>query len=1186
MSVADRQAARAEQEQRRIAQIQSQGTAAPDARFMAGPNAINAPAQPPTAPPPVQEQEQPAGLQSPDQAVRLAKVLQARGRDGLGDEMYERSINLLKDYETRNPGEMAKFNKSANLSQFETEMIERSPVDSSFEARQKKQRDITSRVMLPRRKLEDLPEDSRERVLRNEELSGLDTTTGFGDNIVEVMHAAAQFDSPRVKRAFLESSVRDEIEAAGITLPEGAEVVGLNENLNEVMYLRPTKDGKLRWTLSNSENFRVQDFGMIADPSELLSMVGSVVGTVATKNKAIGEFAGDLVGRNVGLAIEYAISSGEVTPEDMGAAMMGTPFESAFETIASRVIGRVIDIPGRKSRVLAADEKAVTDAQANIAETADALDTINRINGPDGRKVSVTPAEAANQDKALVTQRSKEKNLPSKKKEALEVERLNNQRALGEATENSLGPTASSTSYNPAQAVADIQETVGAAHRAARHPDATPETPLITKTSENLDNGVEVRTYSFSGDEAKFSTSAELGGEGFNQGARVIVSHDTQEVLLHDLFAGTKTQGQTIALLNEAYTDTAALGYSMGSGNIVSPSAQKMITRLEGMGWSVAESPNAVKLPNGHIRTTDGSPVYTVVGAPGEVVLSREFAQDSFDRMAIEGELEQFEAMLPAAQQYANDANTNLLNILGWNKQRRYSNYSIDNPGSTGLRTQIRALQNRNRTALTQSEATDGERLLAAATRREVDEEGNDFLTGLASEQLDFANVITARDRLARIAQETEDPDALRLVQTLDNLIKNGTTRTAKGNVIAASTRKNITDALANTRSASKFVEEAQQTINASRLFEKNKNGEYLYTNLKDWDSLMAGGARFIKNMRPLIDGSPILKKESAAVMRQLYRERVMPDGVWSRTRHNTFMNRYSESLPVVFNEADMAELAKYELASGKGGVWNRLVGRAQERAAKATSFVDGAKGAPKPTGDAPPSAIKINPKSIIASINSQPPQRTAAYMRWVRKNDPAQFAQLQEAAKHQIQTDLQTKFFSPDAAGQMTRAKANRLSAWVDGNKDTIREVLGEEYYANIRAIAKANDVSTRAFRVKGTAEETQTILTRTFRSLIGPLSRPQRQLTAAQFARTRLSARRAIRMMSDPAAIREIMAATKNGVTMESQAGIALFSRLGLWSDFGVVGDPADPEYQAQAMTIWNQLKEDTLGEFSDVE
>ncbi|GAF87016.1 unnamed protein product, partial [marine sediment metagenome] len=145
--------------------------------------------------------------------------------------------------------------------------------------------------------------------------------------------------------------------------------------------------------------------------------------------------------------------------------------------------------------------------------------------------------------------------------------------------------------------------------------------------------------------------------------------------------------------------------------------------------------------------------------------------------------------------------------------------------------------------------------------------------------------------------------------------------------------------------------------------------------------------------------------------------------------------------------------------------------------------------------------------------------------------------------------------------------------------NEQTIRSVLGEDYWANLRGIVRANDVTTRGFRVKGAADDTQTIVTRIFRSLIGPLSKPQRQLTAAQFARARLGARKALNMLSDPEAIRAISTAAKQGVSMESAAGIALFSRLGFWSEFGIIGDPASPEYQQAAQEIWQQLKEDTL-------
>ena len=1094
-------------------------------------------------------------------AKKAAEVL-TENADVWDADRLEKGWSRVKTFVSENPDAVKQFAQESTLDKWKTTTIETSPMPSTFEARRRKLEDPLARVIIPKRRLEDLSPDSRERVMAEEEKGGLDTVSGFGDNVIDVMHAAVQFDSPRMKRLFMEAAVRDDIEEAGIELPEGAEVVGLNENLQEVQFLKPTEDGKLRWTLANSEVVRMQDIGVIADPSELLSALGSVAGTVLTKSRIAGEFAGDIVGRNIGLAIEYALSNGEVTPEDMQAAVMGTPFESAFETIASRVLGRIIDTPARRRRVLAEGDNA-TRAQENIAETADAVEIVNDITG---KRLQVTPAEAANIEKALIEQRSKEKNLPAKKRQGLEAERFANQRVLSEATDKALGPTATSPNYDPYTAVENVSNTVADAHRRAAISDE-----VIIPTTHQIEDGVEVRTFAFADDVSAGSLNA---GPEFDQGVRVFVDHDTQSLVVKDVFAGAKSQGQTLALLDRAWADTAQLGYRMGTDKSVSASAQKMMTRLEGLGWSFSRNPAAKTDPRtGNIFTEDGSPAFFVEGAPGEVVLTKEFREDAFDRMAIEGELESFEQMLPAAQELANDANTSLLNILGWRKQARHSNYTLDNPSSTGLRQQIRAVQNRLNTSLTGVEAAEADKVLRAATRREVDDEGNEFLAGLANEQLDFANVLSARDRLSRIALETEDPDVVGIVRTLDNLINNSTARTLKGNPIAQSTRSNITNAIAASRTAQGFVTEASNIINSSRLFQKNRNGEFLYTNLKDWDSLMAGGARFIKNLKPLIDGSPTLKRESAAVLRELYRDKVFTDGRWSRTKHESFMGRYSESLEVVFEADDLAALARFDLTGNGKGVWDRLVAKQTARAARASAFVGKA--------DAVVDPIKINPRAIIESISKQPFGRTAAYMRWVAKNDPKQFAQLQDAAKEQIRSRLQTKYFDPEVAGPQTRAKANQLTVWLNENERVIRDVLGEEYWAGIRATVRANDVTTRGFRIKGTADETQTIITRAFRSLIGPLTKPQRQLTAVQFARTRIAARKALRMLSSPEAIRDIGVAAKNGVTVESQAGIALMSRLGLWSEFGIVGDPADPAYQAAAMEIWQQLKEDTIGE-----
>ena len=1106
-------------------------------------------------------------LEQVEDALFLADAL-----PGMKNERdRHRTMMMLERFEEQRPGQLSKAHAAREIDSWEAGVIDAQPHASSFELNQRRRNlgpsgDIAFR---PARRLEDLPPDSYERVVREAELAGLDTTSGFGDNIWEVMKAAAQFDSPHVRNMFMETAVRSAIDEAGVTIPDGYQVVRNHPDLGTPMYLKPTEDGKLRWTLADPQYSSFKDIGIIADPSDLLSAIGAGVGTAMTGNRLIGELAGDMVGRNVGLLIEMLISRDMLKEDEVYKAFGIGLLESGGETAVSRAGGRVMDRLTRGNRVLVDPRANTSDIEQHISETADMMETIETITG---RALSLTPAEAAGSASALRIQRSKEANLSSAQQISLANERDINANILAEANEKAMGPRdPGAMDKNAYQAVEELPI-------AAKSADQKKNKELVTRSRtydpENRD--VELIDFAFTDDVSTGSTfRAE---DGFDKGVRLEVDRALERTVLTDAFAGQHSQGNTIVLLDRAWREAQEIGYPMYTSSSISPSAQKMIKRMEEMGWRFdpAVDPSDIKIAaNGNMYSESGEPLFKIVGAPGEVTLTKPFREDGFEKMALESELRTYEEMLPAAQQWANEAQDNLLGTIGWKPQSRTSNYYVVNDARTGLRTQIRAIQNRFDQALTGVEAQGANRLLRQSIRTATDEEGNDFLTGLAGDTLDLGNLIRARDAMAEVAAKTQDPDAIRLVQTIDNLLKNGTVKTNKGTTVAASRRTTINEQIRSVSEAQDAVHEAASAVNVGIIFKKNADGEYINTTPQQWRTLLKGRS-FLVNLAPVVGNSTGIRAESARVLRGLYRDEVMPNGAaWSRAKHDKFMSDYAESINHVFDENDVSQLQAYDLQGGAGELWEKLVNKATFRAERARAMTGATR---TPTG---PDPIAIQPTRIIESLNSQNWIQVQGYMDWVRRTDPKHFEVLQEQGRQQIQNHLKHKVFSGD---ELTRSQSKHLTEWYDENGRAMRLLLGEEYYQQLGAIVRGVDSATVIKSVSAPAEDVLTTTIKWVRTTFGVLTRPQRMLTAGQWTQARLSARAAVNMLSKPEAVRDITLAVRHGLDPKSQAFVAMLTRHGFFSDMGIVGDPDSPEFQAQVAGYFNDMQEWARGE--DVE
>ena len=1103
-----------------------------------------------------------ARIQSEQQAVRLAELLKQRA--AAGEEIPPGAVGALRDWRKNNPPAAAPEPTPAEA--FEQNMIATDRVSDSSAERSKRQKlsrsmgplgDVTGSIdtALGRERVERAPDpDSRDAILAEQEKGGLDTTTGFG-NFGQVFGLAKEFNSPRARVAYIDKIARAQLSEAGIELPEGVQPLQFNEDLQEMEYLRPTEDGKARWTLAEGEFFRPQDIAAIADLPQVGAAVGATVASMnpAGRHPAIREFAGDVVGRSVGTTLEALINMGEVTMEEYQTALKNGAVDSAIETAIGRTVARVgKNVFGRGIDAGNQDPDVI---DANIKEAADVMEEVNELAGRDidagDTGLRVSRGEAADVTRELQREKGREKTLKKANAEALEEIRLENKQVLSEANDNL------ANRQGAAALRGDAIEVVERANR--RVTEARAEFGGIEREIDaaitGVDGELEEITYFFKGD-----ADTAAGPPG----AIIQVNHADGTITLGELFAGgTFTRGETPLILDKILTDIAAdtrlQGYRLLSDSDVSASAMKMMSRMEEQGFVFSNSPTEMLAEvaaggggrRGISPVVDGAsgrlmkfvgdgPVFEILRVPGQMVTHPRTAEAAFDKMMLETELGGMMDVLPAAQKYADDANLTLRGVLKWSDQRQVSGYTVENKASNTLRQQVRRLQNRVEQSLTGADASEAGRVLANTIRREVDEEGNDILAGLASEQLDLGNLVTARETLARMAKESGDPEMARTVETIDTLLQNGTIWTDKGNPIAQSTRANINSAVRQARVAQEHVDTAQASINANILFKQNNAGEFVNTNMQQMRGLMGNEARFMQHMKPVLDENPTVRNVARDALHQIYREDVMATG-WTRAKHNTWIKRYRNSMNSVMSKEEAELISLMPLQSGKDGLWRATVEGAQRRHAQVLSRFD-------------LEPMRLNPQNILKSLNDMSAKRRDQAMRELAEMDPQLHTGVKRQMAEEVRQTLNSKFFDT-SAGTSTLGTGKQLNEWFQTNKDTLRAVQGNQYVTDLESVVRAHVIDDRRRRVRGVAPETQGDIIRVTRSLLGPLSRPQRQITAGNYVRQRMMAKKILEVYSDPDALRVLK--TGRGISPRSEQGMRIMGRLGLWEALGIKSD-----------------------------
>ena len=183
----------------------------------------------------------------------------------------------------------------------------------------------------------------------------------------------------------------------------------------------------------------------------------------------------------------------------------------------------------------------------------------------------------------------------------------------------------------------------------------------------------------------------------------------------------------------------------------------------------------------------------------------------------------------------------------------------------------------------------------------------------------------------------------------------------------------------------------------------------------------------------------------------------------------------------------------------------------------------------------------------------------------------------------------MQDTFFGPDAGSKDPTKAVEEFWDWLykdptalPGTSESakitnamiLEQLHGKEYVANLYTIMKGMRMDIRRFRVNAQPTLLQGDVVKTSRTLMGPLNVWQRRVSASNWIRLGMQAKRAMDVMSDPNKIRHLTAA--KGYPVRSRPGMAALIRSGIlpgitWEGQGEL--PQDLYEQGLAYLSWLQ-------------
>ena len=623
-------------------------------------------------------------------------------------------------------------------------------------------------------------------------------------------------------------------------------------------------------------------------------------------------------------------------------------------------------------------------------------------------------------------------------------------------------------------------------------------------------------------------------------GLRLTVNHDEGAIYINTLADVEGFRGGSALLLERAIGDMAERlppGYRVYSDTHMSESAVAMIESLSEQGFGVVKLSDGVKVRTdeagiAHHISQDGYPLYEITDVPGYMVAIPivddvgKFGVENFSKT-----LDDTYALVGAAKASLDDANARLTANIGWNPDRQTSIYKFRNTPGSKLNRQIKQLQTRMDRVLTGADRTEAGRILNTVVKQEQDEFGETVFRGLTEDMLDLGNLMRARETLNSIADRTGDLEITSFVNTIDEILTSGKFLDTAGRPVGLDIANALDNMIVTTRAAQSRLSYAESRIVRNNIFAKSDDGQYLNVNLKELGTYLRSGSKFFKHLKPVLESNPSAVGDLQNAVGDLYRDQVLSGTGWTKGKHDTFLRNYDTALKELFDDEAINAFRSTNFDS-KGK--NLFLSRIEDSRAALNRLSE---------------MGTLDPTDILGSLNKiGGTSRRGAwrYLKEVERLNPKLAAQIKNDAIEQTRRYLQNTFFDPVTATKGPIQMSKELESWLATNNNTLRALHGDQYVTDLGAVVRAHKLDARRARIGAQKPQDQSDTIRTSRTILGPLSRLQRRITAGNWIKIRLTAKRALDVYSDPAKLRQLRAS--KAVPARSRPGIAVLARIGL--------------------------------------
>ena len=936
-------------------------------------------------------------------------------------------------------------------------------------------------------------------------------------------------------------------------LPPGVDLIYPSPVTGDmVILLKDKKTGKYRQHRVDGLGPEFADLADMADPSEVGSIVGGVIGAIAgvrTGKPLKGEVAGEAAGRAVGVFLETIASryfGADVTADDVEEVLIDNLGEGAMSVLMSRGFEKGLNL-GRQIVQSVKGGSRGTTFEGGAADLADALEAsakdLEAIRAGGG-DVKLTAGEATGDVVRLQEEAGRINLALTNLRRANDRRIMENTEGLQRFVDRSLGGAnrvdiaRTTDTYKAAikehnDMLAEKVEKAGTVQTWKDwtiHNDGT-RVPVINYTIPGKladDEGLKTviapmedgRIMQMVRGSQLHEQNRGLGGglyrrmfeDAFREG-RIPASDSKISISALRAWASLEREGHKFLIGGQDRTIPELL--DLQTGKLTAAGEEMFNTNKAGTAFELKSDPEAPVL------VWDTGPADTKANF-------LETTSHRMDQSSLEDGLAEIQSKFHRdnaeyeASLLAHD------NLLGWNPDRQISRYFIQNTPGSRLSGDMRRLQMISQRALGRGDAREADKMLADLFRNTGAED--DLTASFADPSLDVRQLIFTMDRLNEIGKKGS-PEAARVAGSIRSLLDNAKWRARDNSRMDTGPAKaQWQDAYGEMRRKEMATQRNGATLMTNRFFAEGYDGSYSNTSVSSLQKILKNGSGGVDSMKQAIDENVFLKHEFRKGLVEVWRKQAMPNGTFNRNGHERFLQQYSDAIDEAWSPEFRAQINRAPQRLGQ------VQSQSAQRMEKLRRTMAKAAGIEA-------KELKLNPTlmnytGIWKSLRKLSPADRRQVMGTLRA------AGGQEAVDQM--NDVAQREVANTARSLIGKGDPGKFMEWVDMQETVLADQFGKPYVDNLRLVGRMLERTNKG--VKGISPDPQPLHLRVFRSVLGPLSKKQRFITAVNFTKHRVLANNALRILADPQAMREFkLIAPKNG--RWTAPTVAMATRLGLF-------------------------------------